>query len=611
MSQKMAYINYRKSDSFDAAQRLQLQLKSRLGVDAVYVDLGNSLPGEEWTYRHRDQLKSATVMLSLIGNGWLTASDEYHRRRIDSDEDWVRREISSALEWHIPVIPILVGPNPKLPPEAALPRELWGILKYQCSFLRADSWESDFESLFSILVDVYGFHEKWWPASANGRQAELRVPTRRTYVMGCEFQGIRCFGGAKQSISFGNGHGRPSRWTLILGDNGTGKTTLLQLLAMFDSGSDLGGTFRTPWSEKLPSRFFGSSSPNLSQSVTLQLSESPFRGGRGDLVEPYSITCVLDSGRPVHLDDGHGLILFGYGAARRIGATSLRVDNNPLGADATASLFDDQVSLINAEEWLLRLDYAAQRENDDASDASRQLNRVQDLLTKLLPDVKSIRFATSEFRVPGLPQVEFQTPYGWVPLRNLGYGYQSMISWVVDFAARMFFRHPNSADPLKEAAVVLIDEIDSHLHPRWQRKVMRYLTGIFPNTQFIATAHSPLVVQAADEETNIVVLRRRGKRVVVDSSQQAVRGWRVDQVLSSDLFDLPSLRPVEYDKWLRQRELLLTKPELSARDKQRLTQLEAKIGTLPAGSTLAGSAELMDLARRSLKLLEERNGRKK
>jgi hypothetical protein len=75
--------------------------------------------------------------------------------------------------------------------------------------------------------------------------------------------------------------------------------------------------------------------------------------------------------------------------------------------------------------------------------------------------------------------------------------------------------------------VCLVDEIDLHLHPRWQRDLITRLTALFPNTQFIATAHSPLVVQAAPD-ANVVVLKRQGDSVIIDNAPRSVRKWRVD-----------------------------------------------------------------------------------
>ena len=98
-------------------------------------------------------------------------------------------------------------------------------------------------------------------------------------------------------------------------------------------------------------------------------------------------------------------------------------------------------------------------------------------------------------RRPATPKAraEFQTPYGWVPLRPaLATAIGALITWVADLANRMAERYPRCPEPSAEPAVVLVDEIDLHLHPKWQRKLMSFLTDRFPNTQFIATAHGPL-----------------------------------------------------------------------------------------------------------------------
>jgi predicted ATP-binding protein involved in virulence len=103
-----------------------------------------------------------------------------------------------------------------------------------------------------------------------------------------------------------------------------------------------------------------------------------------------------------------------------------------------------------------------------------------------------------------------------VGIHQLGLGYRTMLTWMVDFAAGLFDRFPESKNPLEEPAVLLLDEIDLHLHPKWQRTIIDYLTGKFPNTQFIVTAHSPLLVQSA-EGANIVLLRRQDNEIIIDN----------------------------------------------------------------------------------------------
>lgn len=191
----------------------------------------------------------------------------------------------------------------------------------------------------------------------------------------------------------------------------------------------------------------------------------------------------------------------------------------------------------------------------------------------------------------------------------MSHGYQTLIAWVVDFARRMFERYPDSKNPLAEPAVVLVDEIDLHLHPTWQRSLMGYLTERFPNTQFIVTAHSPLIVQGA-KDVNVVLLRREGDHVVIENrDSESIRNWRVDQILTSDLFGLESVRPPYVEEKLAERRKLLSKAKLTKKDRERLEKLEAEIGPLPTGDS-PQEIKAMDIINRAAKLLSERSGGK-
>jgi predicted ATP-binding protein involved in virulence len=162
---------------------------------------------------------------------------------------------------------------------------------------------------------------------------------------------------------------------------------------------------------------------------------------------------------------------------------------------------------------------------------------------------------------------------------------------MLDFVSRMVERYPDSADPLKEPAICIVDEIDLHLHPAWQRKLIGFLSERFPNTQFIATAHSPLVVQAA-ENANIAVFKRVGDHVEIHNDMENIRNWRVDQILTSDLFGLESTRSPEVEKLLARNEELLAKAKLTAAEKRELKDIQQKIEELP---TWANPGEKRDL----------------
>src|SRR5262249_51932358 len=246
----------------------------------------------------------------------------------------------------------------------------------------------------------------------------------------------------------------------------------------------------------------------------------------------------------------------------------------------------DRAELRNAEEWLLQLDYATKANKQD-KDAQKRFDLAKELLLSIMPEGE----ITDILCIPGSgpnpkARAEFQTPYRCAPLRQLGYGYQTLITWVADLANRMAERYPDSKNPLAEPAVVLVDEIDLHLHPKWQRKLMGFLTERFPNTQFIATAHSPLVAQAA-ADANLAVLRREGDHVVIDNDVDHSRNWRVDQILTSELFGLKTARPPWMEPLFEEQQKIRTKAKLTKADEKRLAELEEELGGLSFGETPA------------------------
>ena len=439
------------------------------------------------------------------------------------------------------------------------------------------------------------------------------APAPPAYFLSLTVENFRCFGPA-QTLDLSRGENHPALWTIILGENGVGKTTLLQCLAAFQPDQDIYKIVQ-PGEEGNYVHFV----PAWSIFSILGLAlEGRKHSNRGEL----SLSCAVVLGmhsshsamatsnlsipggkgpanyRFATMDNVRGLICYGYGASRRMGKASLSEQRTD---DTTASLFSDDVDLINAEEWLLQADYTASKAPRNSTRAAQRRDQVVEILKALLPDVDDVRFSASEDEISA-PIVEFHTPYGWVRLKDLSLGYRTLLTWMVDLASRLFDRYPKSANPLAEPAVVLVDEIDLHLHPRWQRTLMGFLSERFPNTQFIATAHSPLVVQAA-QDANIVLLRREGDHVVIDNDVERIKNWRVDQILTSELFGLESARPPQVSPALEERKKILAKSRLTKADEKRLTELEAQIGDLPTGET-PEDLQAMDIIRRAAALLK-------
>jgi predicted ATP-binding protein involved in virulence len=441
------------------------------------------------------------------------------------------------------------------------------------------------------------------------RKGGRSSPTTGSYFLSLELENVRCFS-ERQTLDLSDGHGRPAPWTILLGENGTGKTTLLQALAFLDQVIEE----------------FHKVGEQVAHGSTVFLLPPTYGRAfiRGGGEYPSHLKATLESTRNgawlSHHEVGISLLwgvkydfsaiepdppcCYGYGSARRTGGSYRDGDE---GDDPTRTLFHDDVSLGDAEKWLLQFDYSASKPSKIRARLEQRLETFKQVLIDVLPDVSDIRFSVPTEERP-TPAVEFKTPYGWVPLRQLGYGYRTTIAWVVDFAARMIERYPDSPDPLAEPAVVLIDEIDLHLHPKWQRELIGFLTERFPNTQFIVTSHSPLVVQAAPD-ANIALLRREGDHVVIDNDPETLRGWRVDQILTSDLFGLPTTRPPDEEKLLLRRKELLTRPRRTKADEKELDEIERKLGPIPTGESFE-QARTIALIKESIDFLKKSQGLK-
>jgi hypothetical protein len=389
-----------------------------------------------------------------------------------------------------------------------------------------------------------------------------------------------------------------------LGENGTGKTTLLKCLTPFFITPSLkdGNLFQDFKSlhflNLLENSFLEINkvfAGKLSQLETTTLPGFYFQ----ILIDPVTKDRKISFSDP-NVSGIKNLDINAYGASRRMGSGSLTETQNP---DPVATLFSDNFTLINAEAWLLETNFAiANAKGDTKQFLERRYELIKETLKNLLPDILDFRIKEIT-KTQTQAAIEVATPYGWVAMKELSYGYLTFIGWVVDLAARMFERYPNSKAPLSEPAIVLVDEIDLHLHPKWQRQIIEFLTKIFSETQFIVTAHSPLIVQAA-ENANLVLLKREGDgvRIYNNMEDETIKGWRIDQVLSSDLFGLKSTRPPSYDKTLKRQQELLAKPVLNQQDENELAQIGKELEEMALTNDV--SDETVKFMRRALKILQ-------
>lgn len=121
-----------------------------------------------------------------------------------------------------------------------------------------------------------------------------------------------------------------------------------------------------------------------------------------------------------------------------------------------------------------------------------ELEVVRQAIIKVFPDISEPHIKFRPFRFAVKKDDEE------LDITQLSDGYKTLLSLVIDLASRMALANPEMTNPLDSPAVVLIDEIDLHLHPEWQRRVIGDLLSAFSNTQFILTTHSPYIVASAN-----------------------------------------------------------------------------------------------------------------
>jgi predicted ATP-binding protein involved in virulence len=433
------------------------------------------------------------------------------------------------------------------------------------------------------------------------------------YIKALELEGIKTLN-AKISLSLVRKDGSLSQWTVILGDNGIGKSTLLQAIAWmkpslpYDS-KDIPDDFepapilndeQNEVLEKLVSRHHLKDEPSYIRATYIahQFLGVPLKMKGGQECRTSMTIGVNKQGKLETVEPGFKTtndkvffkdeaVIFGYSASRHLGKLNL---NDPKLLDTIPGFISENTILYDAEEILHALNYSAlgARNQKDVAKYKTFIKRVKEMLVTILPDFQKID--DIDIVPPNVlgndseGGVMITTRHGErLPFSDFSLGYKTVVSWTIDLAWRMFNKyHEISPDPLKEPAIVLVDEIDLHLHPFWQREIMFNLSQHFPNVQFIATAHSPLMVQAAIE-SNYAVLRFEDGKVILLNEPTSLDGWRVDQILTSELFGLESSRGLKYEKLIKQRESLMSKKRMSPKDKADLKKIDKAISELPSG----------------------------
>lgn len=431
------------------------------------------------------------------------------------------------------------------------------------------------------------------------------------YITRLRLTNIRCF--ENLTIDFNN----PGSSVLILGDNGHGKTTILRCLAMglCDENSaaalfrELPGEFvrRKPGAEEVESGEYGEIEVDLEdegvqyrivtritsldrfERVSQHNRDSPTGAGLYK-IENGTKTPVSESDFP-----WGKIFVSGYGAGTRTQGTA--DFQHYLAVDAVYPLFRYDVPLQNPELIVRRLIGLARASSNDPNVQQKRAAKVLDTVKELLTKILGLEVADAiELTATGLV---VRGHWGRAELGELGDGYRATITWILDLLAWWFLDNKPSDEEVRQRkwfdldtsqvrGIVIVDELEQHLHPSWQRVILRLLRDSFPNIQLVVTTHSSMCVigttDLRDDELNLFVLRRVGPKVE-QIHADLPRGKRADQVLTSYLFGLETASDSGIKRQIARYTCLADSDRTGAEEEEFVALREQLDETLGSGET--------------------------
>ena len=385
---------------------------------------------------------------------------------------------------------------------------------------------------------------------------------------------------------------------ILLGNNGYGKTTVLDALAtaiapftaQFPGGQDF---HLSDWDVHISSNGHKSNYLTISSEIEDNgLSISSVRYRKGTHTPPKANYELLKQNAQakkeaiINGDNSVKLPIFAYYGT---GRGQFKVPERKRGFQSTYERWDCYKSALTPETdfkrffgWYDLMEDEERRTREKLRDFSYQspiLEAVRRALNRFVRGYENPRIETRPLRFV-MDKVDDNGSRQELRIEQLSDGYKIVIAMVADLAARMAEANPEMPDPLEGEGIVLIDEVDLHLHPQWQREIVCQLHNVFKNIQFIVSTHSPIIVMGAANIAQIANLNSTEEDDNADISKS-----NIGAILLGNLFGLHSLQSPEWDDKIEERDKLLSKSSLNNQDKSRLAVLDKEMEGLTSIQT--------------------------
>jgi predicted ATPase len=325
-------------------------------------------------------------------------------------------------------------------------------------------------------------------------------------------------------------------WTVILGNNGAGKSTVLRALALALAGTNADAAAA---GRNLIRR--GERSASIELSVVAGSVEATYVT---QLAEHENGIVIQASTAPLQAGT---LVAFGFPALRGISSaagfdpTAEEVYAYPRVADVLPLIrggIDERAT--NLRRWIFNSYVRSQDQRLPTATRTRYRQAIDAFFA--LVDAMAPGFNMAFSRCDSETfEILLKTSDGEIPMDYISQGMSSTIGWAGVVIQRLAEIYADQDDPQACQALLLIDEVDSHLHPEWQMNLVPSLKELLPNIQIIATTHSPLMVGNLGEH-EVIRVRRDGAELAVEHLAQSFTGYRADQILTDAPFEMESTR---------------------------------------------------------------------
>ena len=380
-------------------------------------------------------------------------------------------------------------------------------------------------------------------------------------------ENIKCF--KEVEIPFEDENGNIKDWTLIIGDNAQGKTTILRSLALGLCEGDV---------KSLLSELYGQFIRNGEKEGLIEVALKDESLNGEEIIVETKIKLDEESGNesiePINPDNTHAkknLFAVAYGVGRNVSGDKSYEDYALV--DALYSLFNYEARLQNAELVARRI-YSHQDDN--------QWEKCEALLREILMLEKDDEIILDK------KGFYIKSKFGGKIVFNaLSDGYQSLTSVILDLLGwKLISEFDFNLE--KFSGIVIIDEIEQHLHPRWQRNIIKLLSDQFPKIQFICSSHTPICALGLNDldcPSQLVKADYVNGHSIVDifDLKEEFKGYRADQILTSEVFGLSDTRSLSIEKKLKKYRDIYIKEESDRNDQEKkdLKEIEDELKDLP------------------------------